>query len=255
MLSLPDASPSRNGAAGELAEACLRFADDVSAGVDVMAVVAGAIDDALIHAPGVTVASDEAHNRGSCGFPAENGTEPLGTCISERAAEMIHEQYLQHGWQLVEALASWDIGTRSLRHYLHLCDEEADTRRLWRKVQLDLEEIALALKRGNLGGEIAKYKGGADATVPSTVLSEREGELLCALLQLHAVGERTAVPRAKASKRADASAKPSASNHSVAALVKRGLVASKKGPNGGIWLTPAGEAAAKALQKKPINRC
>jgi hypothetical protein len=78
-------------------------------------------------------------------------------------------------------------------------------------------------------------------------LQERENDILRALLMLKADGKRRSVPRFRAARRVDPACKASSYNKAVASLVAKGLVNSKRGPNGGIWLTPDGVSAATAL--------
>lgn len=85
---------------------------------------------------------------------------------------------------------------------------------------------------------------------PSEGLGEREREVLVALLLLGSVTERKRVSRRKAARKADPIAAVSTYNRPTRQLVERGLVCSKKGPNGGIWLTPSGEAVAQSLREK-----
>lgn len=85
---------------------------------------------------------------------------------------------------------------------------------------------------------------------PSEEPEEREREILVALLLLGAVTERRRVSRRKAARKADSDTVVSIYNRPIAALGKRGLLCSKKGPNGGIWLTPNGKTAAQSLQEK-----
>jgi hypothetical protein len=77
-------------------------------------------------------------------------------------------------------------------------------------------------------------------------LPEREQEILKALL-LKAEGKHRRVLREKAARRADPGCKPGTYNSHVVSLIKRGLVQSQKGPNGGIWLTAEGCAVAQSL--------
>jgi hypothetical protein len=78
-------------------------------------------------------------------------------------------------------------------------------------------------------------------------LQERENDILRALLMLKAESNRRSVSRSRAAIKVDPACKPSSYNKAVASLVAKGLVKSKKGPNGGIWLTPDGVSAAKAV--------
>ena len=78
-------------------------------------------------------------------------------------------------------------------------------------------------------------------------LDERRNEILVALLRLKATGPNRARKRDDVAKKASESDTPSAYYKAIASLVRDGLVGSRKGPTGGIWLTPKGEGAAKAL--------
>jgi DNA-binding IscR family transcriptional regulator len=78
-------------------------------------------------------------------------------------------------------------------------------------------------------------------------LSDREKEILKALLLLKADGENRRVARRLAARKADPECSPGTYNKPVASLNRRGLVRCKKGPNGGIWLAPQGVTDAKAL--------
>jgi hypothetical protein len=78
-------------------------------------------------------------------------------------------------------------------------------------------------------------------------LQERENHILRALLMLKAESKRRSVSRIRAARKADPACKASSYNKAVASLVGKGLVKSKRGPNGGIWLTPDGVSAATAL--------
>jgi hypothetical protein len=91
----------------------------------------------------------------------------------------------------------------------------------------------------------AEQPPGADAD--ETELGDREKEILVALLLLKADSKRRRVSRAKAARKADPGCQPSTYNKPVSNLPKRGLVVSKRGPNGGIWLTPQGVREATAL--------
>jgi hypothetical protein len=90
----------------------------------------------------------------------------------------------------------------------------------------------------------------AEATegVEPSELNEREQEILKALVLLKATGERRRVSRDDAAKKADPASRPSSYYHAIAALGKRGLIKTRKGPNAGIWLLPAGISAADTLQ-------
>ncbi|MHB1421852.1 MAG: hypothetical protein ACYC3I_01385 [Gemmataceae bacterium] len=81
-------------------------------------------------------------------------------------------------------------------------------------------------------------------------IPERQREILTALLLLGAVTDRNRVARRKAASKADPEAAESTYNRPIAALAGRGLIGSKKGPDGGIWLTSNGEIAAQSLRKK-----
>jgi hypothetical protein len=80
-------------------------------------------------------------------------------------------------------------------------------------------------------------------------LTEREHEILQALLILKATGKKRSVSRHRAAKKADPAAKPASYNKAIASLVAKELVESKPGPGGGIWLTPAGVQAAESLPR------
>jgi hypothetical protein len=84
----------------------------------------------------------------------------------------------------------------------------------------------------------------------SEALNEREEKILRALLRLGAAGERTRVPRRRAAREAEPEDKPASFNHTFVSLGERGLVCSRTGPGGGIWLTKEGMAAAKALASR-----
>ncbi len=81
---------------------------------------------------------------------------------------------------------------------------------------------------------------------------DRETEILKALLLLNAEGQHRRVSRPQAAHKADPQCKPSSYAHAVTSLARRGFVRSKKGPNGGIWLTPEGTKAAKELTTNRI---
>jgi hypothetical protein len=78
-------------------------------------------------------------------------------------------------------------------------------------------------------------------------LNPRQREILQALAHLNARTEHRLVSRRRAAKRADPGSGEDAYSHPISSLVQRGLVASCKGRHGGIWLTPAGEAALEEL--------
>ncbi len=77
--------------------------------------------------------------------------------------------------------------------------------------------------------------------------SERKHEILLALLRLRAGAPRCSVSRLRAARKADAEGNAASYNGPIASLVHEGLVQSKKGPGGGIWLTAKGKALAEHL--------
>jgi hypothetical protein len=188
------------------------------------------------------------------------------------------------GTPLVHCLESQGIDTRELRRFHHTVygGDLDKASSLWEELQLDLEGIALRLEHNNNSdrmnaglalidapnirdaaeqdteGESAKSDGedaqrpedGEDAAIPAE-LTDRQQEILVALLRLNAVGEHRRVSRAKASRKADSSTPVSTYNRPIATLADHGLIRSKKGPTGGIWLTPEGETVAKSLQGNP----
>ena len=85
-------------------------------------------------------------------------------------------------------------------------------------------------------------------------LNEREREILRALVLVHADAERRSVARLKAARKADPACPASSYNQAVASLVKKKLVGSKRGPRGGIWLTPMGLSAANTLANRPSTK-
>jgi hypothetical protein len=92
--------------------------------------------------------------------------------------------------------------------------------------------------------------GTAEGFEPSE-LNEREQDILKALLLLRATGKKRGVSRDQAAKKADSASPPSSYYRAVAELRKRGLIATSRGPNAGIWLLPKGMSAAEALESKP----
>jgi hypothetical protein len=91
--------------------------------------------------------------------------------------------------------------------------------------------------------EIATGGGGA-------MLSEHQREVLLALLQLKAFdSDSRATTETTAGKAAGPRADPEAFKAPVSGLKQLGLVGSKEGRGGGIWLTPPGKARALALDK------
>jgi hypothetical protein len=105
-------------------------------------------------------------------------------------------------------------------------------------------------RRGAGQGEVAEAGAGqVKSAIQPEDLGERECELLCALWALKAVGPRRSVLRRVVAKKADPAAKPASYNKAVASLGAKGLVGTKPGPGGGIWLTPAGEPVARSFQR------
>jgi hypothetical protein len=82
---------------------------------------------------------------------------------------------------------------------------------------------------------------------PAESLSERQKDLLRALLRLKAVGPRSRVSVEKAAMKVDPAGKSGSYKNPISALARLGLVQSKKGPGGGIWLTASGKAEAEQL--------
>jgi hypothetical protein len=78
-------------------------------------------------------------------------------------------------------------------------------------------------------------------------LNARQKEALQALLLLGAKGERRARSLCEVVRKVDPSAKEVSFKKDLAALVKRGLAASKKGPGGGFWLTAEGITIAEQI--------
>jgi len=81
-------------------------------------------------------------------------------------------------------------------------------------------------------------------------LSQRQQEILLALLELRAFNEDFLQSTESVSKRASGVADPEAFKAPVAALVRAGFLSSKGGRAGGIWLTPAGHRRAEELNKR-----
>jgi hypothetical protein len=88
---------------------------------------------------------------------------------------------------------------------------------------------------------------------PGTELIEREKEILHSLLHLKAEGERRRVSRDQAARKADPASKASSYYQAIASLARKGLICSRRGPNGGLWLTPEGVSAAKLLTTPPAG--
>jgi hypothetical protein len=83
-------------------------------------------------------------------------------------------------------------------------------------------------------------------------LNDRQKELLGAVLRLGAVSQDRGVPVGKAARKADPGASPGAYKTACASLVRFQLLKSKKGPNGGIWLTDTGKSLAERLSPVKI---
>jgi hypothetical protein len=83
---------------------------------------------------------------------------------------------------------------------------------------------------------------------PRFELKDREKEVLRAMLILKATSKLKARPRLQVARKADPGSPPSSYFKAIASLTKNGLAESKKGPNGGVWLTSEGVSAAKALE-------
>ncbi len=81
---------------------------------------------------------------------------------------------------------------------------------------------------------------------------EKQADILKALAVLKAAGVRRRVSRQEAAAKVDPAANPRSYFKAIAALVREGLVRSRSGPNGGIWLTPQGVAATPPLAPTPL---
>jgi hypothetical protein len=97
--------------------------------------------------------------------------------------------------------------------------------------------------------EAEPSEGSESDSAPSEEPPEREREILSSLLLLGATTKRRRVSRRQAARKADPESPVSTFNRPIVALVERGYVHSKKGPDGGIWLSLTGEAAAKSLRQ------
>jgi hypothetical protein len=86
---------------------------------------------------------------------------------------------------------------------------------------------------------------GTDIGYDPDTLSNREQEILQALLLLGADSPRRRQSVWQTTRSVDRSAKPNSYKGQVASLVERGLVESQKGPGGGIWLTSQGKSRAE----------
>lgn len=116
------------------------------------------------------------------------------------------------------------------------------------------EVIPLLLRVGRAATAIDAAVSGKQSTGAKTPvqgegldLSDREAEVMKALLLLNAIGKRTRTSRSKVAKKVAPARKPSTFGHVISALVKRGFLESHTGNQGGIWLTPEGLTVARQL--------
>lgn len=71
-----------------------------------------------------------------------------------RAVEYVEERHLRRGWKLVDYLATRGFDTRELRRHLHRFEQDdLDTALDDEEARLDLEEIELTIKYGNLDSQ------------------------------------------------------------------------------------------------------
>ena len=103
----------------------------------------------------------------------------------------------------------------------------------------------------NTTKEKAKSQNGDSPPDGDDEISERENEILRALLMLGATNKKMRVSRLKAARRVDPDCIASSYNWAIASLSKKGLIQSRQGPGGGIWLTTEGITVATALQPQP----
>ena len=110
----------------------------------------------------------------------------------------------------------------------------------------DLRRLLIAPSAAGVEQRAAEQENRSADTQPE--LKEREKEVLRALLALKADSERRAVSRLQVARKADRHSPRSSYNKAIAGLSPKGLIKTRRGPNGGVWLTAKGVSAAKALE-------